>query len=1075
MQRNKELRIKLKQLFENSSQCPTDNIIHQKAEEWNYPKDVVEDEIYGFLYDFFSGGNYIKKGKGLSFDPEQLKMGIAVEYEHTNCKMISERIALDHLTEIPDYYTRLDKMESEAGVEHHDDYPREDMLQEFATRRLAENNKSIDREIDEDPGAGEPVYNKGHKLKKWPRKSGGNEDTMKSKIYDLSNMKKPDKELVSTLSRYIDFILVGHSKTKQYNKLKANFIYNVMSFYKNNNIKVKTISLDQMKNGIKSLFSNVDVRTTLAKRLLMESKRVNRLTQSAIDGATQSCIMDFMFDALFLGMLIRHDENKGVKLYNNDPNKEIVNKVHRDNYVTFRKLLIEHCGHCGVKDIEEAGTIFGDDDDRDKEGPVLWSDDPLNEQYSKADKLAQQDAAEAIQYAGKLRARKQRLTHPEEIQAKQTVDNEYRKALELAKQGQRGAKPVADAEARIRKEYALAQQQNRKAKPDPKDLKIWRTLRKAQAEDRSTGYISENAIDTIEQKLSDLSREIMNQGGRATPAQKAKMSKLNTMRERHISNLKHAKVNKEERLSEEEKQEKANQREQRTRREREDKFKKDHADRAKRLDQEAYEQGEIDPDEFYEIHGEWPEGFTPRGGSWWSIREADQPEARNPESAAYDARMNKMKAPKEEKKPDKEPYKRKTLQSRVKNAINDYVKTKQKEYRSQGKEYHPKDDKDSIMKVAQEVLDRYQEPPAIAGVRGSVMEEGFDPEKADLNKDGKLSEYETKRGKAIADNMDKNIMEGQAHEQDQYREKGPAYDEFVRNRQGLRDTYHKGKEQATTGLTATDPTTTAGAMAAATLTKAQNKQYGDQMSAAADKVRNTRHIVEAKDKELISRENPDMSNLRGHEKEKAQKKHIEEQDRCTTCGGPEEEIKAYIKMFTTDRGVKKEMSGMSQDKRPVWLVCMAKAYYQHRDIDGLTDLEARRKSYSDAWKEIKKGYFRGTTKKVIVENTIINKLKDTIGWRKWKKVDGKLVADRDIKAGEEVDMYGMKQGKNQEQLGFGGNPLKIGTNANCKIYTTPEMKADMPQRDGGPIIFYYAKATKDINEGEELVFRSKPF
>jgi DNA polymerase III epsilon subunit-like protein len=47
-------------------------------------------------------------------DPKQLEMGIKVEYEHTKDKDIAERIALDHLAEIPDYYTRLKKMEDEA-------------------------------------------------------------------------------------------------------------------------------------------------------------------------------------------------------------------------------------------------------------------------------------------------------------------------------------------------------------------------------------------------------------------------------------------------------------------------------------------------------------------------------------------------------------------------------------------------------------------------------------------------------------------------------------------------------------------------------------------------------------------------------------------------------------------------------------------------------------------------------------------------------------------------------------------------------------------------------------------------
>jgi len=47
-------------------------------------------------------------------DPHELEMGIEVEMEHTNNKELAKRIALDHLKEIKDYYTRLKKMEEDA-------------------------------------------------------------------------------------------------------------------------------------------------------------------------------------------------------------------------------------------------------------------------------------------------------------------------------------------------------------------------------------------------------------------------------------------------------------------------------------------------------------------------------------------------------------------------------------------------------------------------------------------------------------------------------------------------------------------------------------------------------------------------------------------------------------------------------------------------------------------------------------------------------------------------------------------------------------------------------------------------
>lgn len=58
------------------------------------------------------------------FDVEQFRMGLDVELEHgkrdssTNVtqddNVLTGKIALAHLNEFPDYYTRLQKMESEA-------------------------------------------------------------------------------------------------------------------------------------------------------------------------------------------------------------------------------------------------------------------------------------------------------------------------------------------------------------------------------------------------------------------------------------------------------------------------------------------------------------------------------------------------------------------------------------------------------------------------------------------------------------------------------------------------------------------------------------------------------------------------------------------------------------------------------------------------------------------------------------------------------------------------------------------------------------------------------------------------
>ena len=54
----------------------------------------------------------------VSIVKHQLEMGIPIEHEHTRDKVLATDIALQHLDEIPDYYTRLKKMEASAKKEH---------------------------------------------------------------------------------------------------------------------------------------------------------------------------------------------------------------------------------------------------------------------------------------------------------------------------------------------------------------------------------------------------------------------------------------------------------------------------------------------------------------------------------------------------------------------------------------------------------------------------------------------------------------------------------------------------------------------------------------------------------------------------------------------------------------------------------------------------------------------------------------------------------------------------------------------------------------------------------------------
>jgi len=54
----------------------------------------------------------------VSFIQKQLDMGAPIEHEHTKDQKLAVKIALQHLDEIPDYYTRLKKMEADAKKHH---------------------------------------------------------------------------------------------------------------------------------------------------------------------------------------------------------------------------------------------------------------------------------------------------------------------------------------------------------------------------------------------------------------------------------------------------------------------------------------------------------------------------------------------------------------------------------------------------------------------------------------------------------------------------------------------------------------------------------------------------------------------------------------------------------------------------------------------------------------------------------------------------------------------------------------------------------------------------------------------
>lgn len=110
----KNIKLELMKFFKENPK-PEDSKIHSLAEKFGIEPDELEKVIYSILGSFFGAGRALEREGKFEVDPKELEMGIKVELEHTNCPLIAERIAMDHLAEISDYYTRLKKMESDTG------------------------------------------------------------------------------------------------------------------------------------------------------------------------------------------------------------------------------------------------------------------------------------------------------------------------------------------------------------------------------------------------------------------------------------------------------------------------------------------------------------------------------------------------------------------------------------------------------------------------------------------------------------------------------------------------------------------------------------------------------------------------------------------------------------------------------------------------------------------------------------------------------------------------------------------------------------------------------------------------
>jgi hypothetical protein len=104
-------------LLEKNSEEFLEKLSAYRWNEW----ELFAEDLVKVAKELIAGGEAFKEGvTEKDVDAQQLKMGIKEELEHTPDEDIAKEIALDHLAEMPDYYTRLEKMEKKASYDELD-------------------------------------------------------------------------------------------------------------------------------------------------------------------------------------------------------------------------------------------------------------------------------------------------------------------------------------------------------------------------------------------------------------------------------------------------------------------------------------------------------------------------------------------------------------------------------------------------------------------------------------------------------------------------------------------------------------------------------------------------------------------------------------------------------------------------------------------------------------------------------------------------------------------------------------------------------------------------------------------
>ena len=128
----KELHMEITDFLKKNPK-PKDTQIHALAKKLGVDPHKFEEHVYMILGDLLKKEDKIPGGRADKLTSKdiadkhkvsveeiekQIAMGVKVEMEHVDDKELAREISLDHLEEMPDYYTRLAKMEKEGGISH---------------------------------------------------------------------------------------------------------------------------------------------------------------------------------------------------------------------------------------------------------------------------------------------------------------------------------------------------------------------------------------------------------------------------------------------------------------------------------------------------------------------------------------------------------------------------------------------------------------------------------------------------------------------------------------------------------------------------------------------------------------------------------------------------------------------------------------------------------------------------------------------------------------------------------------------------------------------------------------------